>query len=98
MEPKFQKGDRVRLLVNHPNNKLSLSAGDIGTAITRYDFDDDTPPAKPWRSIYIVDWGKDVDGLRIFGGPSCGPVSGRMIEPALETEMPELDPVFTDLL
>lgn len=98
MEYKFQIGDRVRLLIDHPNNNLNLRAGDIGTAITRYDFDKYAPPAKFWRSVYIVDWGKDVDGLEILDSPSQWPVSENILEPVLETAMPELDPVFTDLL
>lgn len=96
MKPKFCKGDRVRLRVNHPSNKPCLRAGDIGTVISG--FDDYVSPEGCWASIYIVDWGKDVDGLGVFGGASCWCVSETLIEPALETETPELAPSFTDLL
>lgn len=34
----------------------------------------------------------------VGGGPSYSAVTERVIEPALETAMPELDPAFTDLL
>ena len=43
-------------------------------------------------------WWVNEDEVALVGGPSYSAVTERMIEPALETAMPELDPAFTDLL
>lgn len=95
MEPKFQKGDRVRLLTTL-NTRWQLCAGDIGTVISSSYMRNPRMGGFLW--VHVVDWGKTVDTTGTFGGYTLWAVSEGLIEPALETAMPELDPAFTDLL
>lgn len=93
MEPKFCKGDRVRLL-HSPNARQNLYAGDVGTVISSGNI----PRTNGHTWFYVVDWGKPVDTNGMFGRHTLWAVSEGIIELALETEMSELDPAFTDLL
>ena len=84
--PRYRVGDFVELVVDAPDDNLKLSPGDIGQIV------------KISGGNLGVDWGKTVDTTGIFGGYTLWTVSEGLIEPALETAMPELDPAFTDLL